>query len=84
MNIKKYARTCSECGKGMNEGYCIGAGWHYYCSDVCLHKHYTPEEWEAMCADDDSESYYTEWDADDDDDDEVDTYHAWDCAGDKA
>lgn len=84
MAEKKYARTCSECGKGMNEGYCIGAGWHYYCSDVCLHKHYTPEEWEAMCADDDSESYYTEWDADDDDDDEVDTYHAWDCAGDKA
>jgi hypothetical protein len=85
MNIKKYARTCSECGKGMNEGYCIGAGWHYYCSDACLHKHYTPEEWAAMCADDDSESYYTEWDADDDDDDdEVDTYHAWDCAGDKA
>jgi len=70
MNIKKYARTCSECGKGMNEGYCIGAGWHYYCSDACLHKHYTPEEWEEMCADD-SESYYTEWDADDEDDDEI-------------
>jgi hypothetical protein len=54
-------RVCDECRSTMSEGYCIGAGWHYYCSDACLHKHYTPEEWEAICADDDSESYYTEW-----------------------
>jgi hypothetical protein len=87
MAHKKYARTCSECGKGMNEGYCIDSGCEYYCSDACLHKHFTPEEWESMYADGDGDSYYTEWDADDDDDDDddaIDTYHAWDCAGDAA
>jgi multidrug efflux pump subunit AcrA (membrane-fusion protein) len=31
-----------------------------------LHKHFTPEEWEEMCSDDDdalepSDSYWTEW-----------------------
>jgi hypothetical protein len=61
MAYKKYARTCSECGKGMNEGYCIDSGCEYYCSDACLHKHHTPEEWESMYADGDGDSYYTEW-----------------------
>jgi len=71
MAYKKYARTCDECGKGMNEGYCIDGGMAYYCSDECLHKNFTPEEWEEMCSDDDdalepSESYWTTWDEDPD------------------
>ena len=71
MAYKKYARECDECGAGMNEGYCIDGGMAYYCSDVCLHKHYTPEEWQEMCDDDDdalepSESYWTTWDEDPD------------------
>jgi hypothetical protein len=71
MAHKKYARTCSECGKGMNEGYCFDGGRAYYCSDECLHKHFTPEEWEDWCDDCEGDSYYTEWDADDEDDDEI-------------
>lgn len=66
MAHKKYARICSECGKGMNEGYCIDSGCEYYCSDACLHKHYTPEKWEEAYADGDGDSYWTTWDEDPD------------------
>ena len=68
----RYARKCSECGKGMNEGYVIEAR-ETYCSDPCLHKHVTPEEFlELYIGDDDegegggTETYYTEWEEDED------------------
>lgn len=54
-------RTCSECGKLMKEGYCIDDGTEYYCSDECLHKNYTEEEWEEMYDDGEGDSYWTEW-----------------------
>lgn len=54
------ARICSECGEPMKQGYCIDGGSEYYCSDDCLHKHYTPEEREEMYDDGNSESYRTE------------------------
>jgi hypothetical protein len=60
-----YARQCDECRKGMNDGYVICNGEGYYCTDECLHKHYTEEQWNEMYNDDDGESYYTEWDKDD-------------------
>ena len=61
MAYKKYARTCDECGKGMNEGYYIECG-EYYCSDVCLHKNMTPEEWDELYNDGDGDSCWTTWD----------------------
>lgn len=54
-------RTCDHCGAKMDEGYCVGSGCEYYCSDACLHKHYTPKEWEAIYRDGDGDSYWTEW-----------------------
>lgn len=54
-------RICSHCGKPMREGYVIENGLEYYCSDECLHKHYTAEEWNEMYSDD-GDSYWTEWD----------------------
>jgi len=54
-------RICSECNKGMREGYVIDGGAEYYCTDECLHKHYTEEEWEDMYDDGNSDSYWTEW-----------------------
>ncbi len=63
---QKYARQCTECESGMDSGYCVGGGGEYYCSDECLHKHYTKEEWEEMCEDQVSDSYYTEWEDEDD------------------
>jgi hypothetical protein len=43
-------RICDECGKVMIEGYCLGGGEEYYCSDECLHKNYSHEEFLAMYA----------------------------------
>ena len=54
-----YARKCSICGCGMNDGYVLDAGVFYYCSDECLRRHYTQKEWDLMV--DLGESYYTEW-----------------------
>lgn len=55
-----YVRKCSECGKEMTLGYCIESGMEYYCSDECLHKHYTEEEWQDMY-EDGGDSYWTNW-----------------------
>ncbi len=70
----RYARKCSECGRGMNEGYVIDGGCEHYCSDYCLHKHVTHEEFLELYDDGDGDSYYTEWedqnDWDDDDEEE--------------
>lgn len=54
-----YIRICECCGKVMTEGYCIGGGEEYYCSDDCLHTKYTPEEYEELY--DLDEAYWTEW-----------------------
>ena len=56
-----HPRICLECGKPMNEGFCIDNGQEYFCSKECLHKHYTPEEWASMYNDGNSDSYWTEW-----------------------
>ena len=61
---KKYARKCDECGVGMNNGYVINGGEQYYCSDTCLHKHITPEEWLDLYDEGNSDSYWTEWEED--------------------
>lgn len=66
METTKYARCCDECGAGMNEGYCIDSGSEYYCSEECLHKHYTAGEWNDMYRDGDGDSYFTSWDDEDD------------------
>lgn len=58
---KIYDRICSECGEPMDEGYCIENGMEYYCSDECLHKHYTEKEWLEMYDNGNSDSYWTQW-----------------------
>ena len=62
----KYARICDKCGNGMNEGYVVNGGCEYYCTPECLHKVYTPKEWQEMYGKDDddnnSDNYWTEWD----------------------
>ncbi len=41
-------RRCGECGKPVFEGFIVGGGEEYYCSEECLHRHYSPEEWKEM------------------------------------
>lgn len=54
-------RVCDECHQPMIEGYCINNGDEHYCSEKCLQKHYTEDEWDKMSKDDESTSYYTIW-----------------------
>ena len=54
-------RVCDECDKAFQEGFMVEGGLEYYCSDECLHKHYTEEEWLEMCKGDDSQSCWTTW-----------------------
>lgn len=71
----KYARQCTLCGCGMNDGYVVGGGEAYYCSQNCLNQVYTDAEWHDMVhsgnTDDDGElipdtdSYWTEWEDED-------------------
>ena len=52
-------RICSVCGKKMREGYMVEGGGGYYCSDECLHKEMTEEEYEKYY--EDGVMFYTEW-----------------------
>lgn len=52
-------RVCSHCNKLMIEGFIIGEGDKYYCSEDCLYQHVTKEEYNNMYRED--EAYYTEW-----------------------
>jgi hypothetical protein len=56
---KKYARLCTCCGKGMNEGYF--ANYEYFCSDSCLRTEFSGSEWEQLTNEDDDNYYWTEW-----------------------
>ena len=62
---ENHSRICNECLKPMREGYCIDGGSEYYCSDRCLHVHYTPEERRKIYDDGNSDSYRTEREEDD-------------------
>ena len=55
------SRRCDVCGKRMTFGYVID-DCEYYCSDDCLHKKYTPQEYEEMYKND--VAYWTEWEDD--------------------
>lgn len=43
----------------MDNGYVFYDGEAYYCSDVCLHQHFTEEEYRQAFNRDDA--YWTEW-----------------------
>lgn len=72
MAKKKFARECTACGAGMNEGYCIEGGIEYYCSDACLHTEITHEEYMELYADGEGDSYWTDWGEDPDNFDDED------------
>jgi len=57
--LSKYHCTCSHCNKLMYEGYVINDGLEYYCSEDCLHEHYTDEEYFDMF--EECDAYWTDW-----------------------
>jgi hypothetical protein len=61
MKPKREFRICTECGCEMEEGYCIEGGMEYYCSDECLEKNMTREEFEELYDGGEGDSYWTQW-----------------------
>ena len=56
----KTVRRCTICGHLFREGYCHNDGENYYCSDECLRKDFTKQEWIEEC-NTNPDSYYTIW-----------------------
>ena len=61
LDLLEHIRVCSECGKPMMEGFCIEDGAEYYCSEECLHKNLTEEEYENLYDEGRGNSYWTSW-----------------------
>ena len=53
-------RICDECGRPMIEGYVVN-GCDTYCSESCLHKHISEEEFYAQYNDGNGDTYWTTW-----------------------
>lgn len=53
------SRVCSHCGKLMSSGYVFDDGMAYYCSDECMHRHYSEEEYLDWYKD--NAAFWTEW-----------------------
>ena len=70
INGIRYARQCTECRNGMNEGFVIEGGMEYYCSDACLDKHISPSEFLELYGEGEGDTYWTEWDDESEWDDE--------------
>jgi hypothetical protein len=51
----------------MSEGFVIEDGLAYYCSQECLEKNMTQEEYLELYDDGNGDSYWTQWEEDDDD-----------------
>ena len=53
-------RICDECGRPMIVGFVVD-GCDVYCSDECLHKHLTDEEFNIRYNNGDGDTYWTTW-----------------------
>lgn len=59
--IGEKVRICSQCKKIMTDGYCIEGGIEYYCSDECLYKNITKEEYLELFDNGEGDTYWTIW-----------------------
>lgn len=59
IDLAENKRVCSHCGKLMNDGYVFYDGEAYYCSDECLHQHFSEAEYIRDFNSDNA--YWTEW-----------------------
>lgn len=64
-DIKVYARVCTACGKGTNDGYF--ANGDIFCSDSCLRTELTDAEWDKAVEDDPDAYHWTTWHPEDED-----------------
>jgi hypothetical protein len=61
LNLELYHAKCDCCGTPMNVGYCVLGGEQYFCSNECLHKNYTEEQWLEIYDEESGDNYWTEW-----------------------
>ena len=54
-------RMCDACGKPMLDGFIIGGGEAYYCSEECLHTVMTDEEYMELYEELGSDTFWTTW-----------------------
>lgn len=57
-SFEQIVRVCSSCGKPMTEGFVINED-RYYCSQNCLDKNFTKEEFDSLF--EDGFAYWTDW-----------------------
>ena len=55
-------RICSECNQKMYEGFVIEDGMEYYCSENCLHKNISQEDYLELYDNGEGNSYWTIFD----------------------
>lgn len=53
-------RICEECGRPMIEGFVVD-GCHTYCSEECLYKHTSEEEYREAYSNGDGDTYWMTW-----------------------
>ena len=54
-------RICSHCKEEMLEGFCIEDGDAYYCSEDCLLKNMSQEDYDELYDDGNGDTYWTTW-----------------------
>jgi len=56
-------RECASCNAvNFKEGFVIGDGELYFCSEECLNEHYSEEEWHRIYSE--GNGYWTQWEDD--------------------
>lgn len=58
---EEHTRVCSICDKRFSEGYIYEDEYKYYCSNECLHKDYTEEEYLELYDNGNGTFYWTSW-----------------------
>ena len=53
-------RICDVCGEPMLEGFLVCGSMHY-CSEECLQRDWTEEEYLDLCEDEDNDTFWTTW-----------------------
>ena len=53
-------RICEECGQPMIEGFVVD-GCQTYCSEECLHKYISEEDYREAYNDGNGDTYWTTW-----------------------
>lgn len=53
-------RVCNECGKPMIEGFVVD-GCDTYCSEECMYKHISEEDYREAYNNGDGDTYWTTW-----------------------